>query len=90
MGITDLFRGVFGEKQHEEEITGVIVEGPALVENGDSLPGVLVFRLDSRPDLIFHQVVKALVPDRKRGDKVRVHCRMNGDDTALVDWVERA
>ena len=90
MAISDLFRSVFGEKQHEEEIAGVIVENPATVESADASSQVLVFRLDSRPDLVFHQPIRPLAPEHKRGDRVKVHCRLDGVGTALVDWIEAA
>ena len=90
MGVIDLFRDIVGSRQKDEEILGTIVERPTVVENEGSSPQVLVFRLDSRPDLVFHQVVRALAPERKRGDRVRVHCHVNGDDTALVEWIEKA
>lgn len=91
MAISDLFRGVLGgAKEREEEITGVIIEGPALVEDADATQEVLVFRLDTRPDLVFHQPVRPLATEHKRGDRVKVHCHPDGVGTVLVDWVERA
>ena len=90
MGIADLFKSIVGGKQQqEEEIVGVILEGPTPVESGDSSPRTLVFRLDSRPDLVFHQVERALAPTRKRGDRVKVHCHMDGKGTAIVEWIEK-
>jgi hypothetical protein len=91
MAISDLFKGVFGEKKAREEvIVGEIVEGPALLESADSSPKALVFRLDSRPDLVFHQPVRPLATEHKLGDRVKVHCHPDGLGKALVDWVERA
>ena len=89
MAISDLIRGVFGAKQRDEEITGTIVDKPAIVEAKDSTQ-VLVFKLDSRPDLVFHQPITALASDHKRGDRVKVHCHLDGTGTAVVDWVEGA
>lgn len=90
MAIANLFKGVFGGNQRDEEVLGTIVDGPSLVEAADSSAQLLVFRLDSRPGLEFHQPVRPLATEHKRGDRVRVHCHQDGVGTALVDWVERA
>jgi len=77
----------------EDEVLGTIVErsvahGPGT--NGDrSTPDTLTFRLDSRPDLEFRQTARALVPARERGDQVKVYCRIEGNGTATVRWVEK-
>jgi beta-galactosidase len=44
----------------------------------------------SRPDLVFHQTVRALAAQRRRGDRVRVHCQVRADGVAVVDWLEKA
>ncbi len=90
MSVIDRLRSIGGRGQKNEEILGTIVEGPTVVAGHDSSPDTLVFRLDARPELKFRQMMRALSSERKRGDRVRVHCHVNGDGTALVDWIEKA
>ena len=92
--IVDWVKGMVGAGgQPEDEVTGTIVtkaivRGPS--PNGDhSSPDTLTFRLDSRPELEFRQAARALAPVRQRGDRVKVYCRIEGDGTATVRWVER-
>jgi len=90
VGVFDVFKRKGGNGPKDQEIVGSIVEGPTPVKSDDSAPAVLVFRLDSRPDLEFRQVASPLAPKRRRGDRVKVHCRLNDGNVATVDWVEKA
>ncbi len=90
MGVLDVFRKIGGDGGQDEEIVGSIVEGPTPAGSAESSPQVLVFRLDSRPDLEFRQIVSPLAPRRLRGDRVKVHCRLNGKSVVTVDWIEKA
>ena len=90
MGVLDVFRKIGGDGGQDQEIVGTIVEGPTPAGNGGSSPQVLVFRLDTRPDLEFRQVVSPLAAKRRRGDRVKVHCRLNGKGVVTVDWIEKA
>lgn len=89
MGLVELIRSIVGDGTREEEIVGTIVEGPSVEKNGNASDGVLVFRLDSRPDLEFRQEIRPLAPTRQRGDRVKVHCTVTGDDKAIVAWIEK-
>ncbi len=93
MSVFDAVKGVLrdrGDKRKSEEIVGNLVENPKVVERDGSAERVLVFHLDSRPDVEFHQIDRALASKRRRGDRVKVHCRMTGDGVADVDWMEVA
>ncbi len=89
MGIVGLFRRMARREPETQEILGVITEGPTVMA-GAATPTVQVFRLDSRPDLEFRQAVSPLLASRRRGDRVRVRCWVNGDGTATVDRIEKA
>jgi hypothetical protein len=71
------------------EVLGVITEGPSVMA-GATTPMVHVFRLNSRPELEFRQVVSPLSASRRRGDRVRVRYWVNPDGTATVDRIEKA
>ncbi len=90
MGMLDSFKKIGGGKQQDLEIVGTIVEGPTPAGDGSTDKYTVVFRLDTRPDLEFRQVVSALAPKRRRGDRVKVHCRLNGSKVVTVEWVEKA
>ncbi len=93
MSVFDAVKGVLGDrrdKRKSEEIVGRLVENPKVVEREGASERMLVFHLDSRPDVEFRQVDRALASKRKRGDRVKVHCRMTGDGVADVDWMEVA
>ncbi len=88
MDIAGLLKRFVGKAQPSQEIVGHIVEGPTVVDDGSS-PAVQVFRLDSRPELEFRQVVSSLAATRRRGDRVKVHCRLDGAGVAFVECVEK-
>ncbi len=91
MSVFDAVKGVLGskgDKRKSEEIVGTLVENPKVVDQAGTAEKILVFHLDSRPDVEFHQVDRALATKRKRGDRVKVHCRLNGDGIADVDYME--
>ncbi len=93
MGVFDAVKGVLGDrkdKRKSEEVVGRLIENPKVVEREGTAERILVFHLDSRPDVEFRQVDRALASKRRRGDEVKVHCRMNGDGVAEVDWMELA
>ncbi len=92
MSVFDSVKGVLGDRRgraKSEEIVGTLVENPKLVEGARDSERVLVFHLDSRPDLEFRQVDRALATKRRRGDRVKVHCRVSSS-VADVDWLENA
>lgn len=86
MSLFDIFHKVVSHEPGETLIEGTIVEGPSCVSDGDGQ--TIHFRLDSKPDLEFRQILSPLAPDRRRGDHVRVHYRLDGP-VADVEWVER-
>jgi hypothetical protein len=46
------------------------------------------FQLNGRPGLAFRQELRPLAPELHRRDRVRVHYHPDGEDVAVVDWVE--
>ena len=89
MGLGSLFKKLSGEKQVVEQvIEGALLDAPALVKDPAYQGGLYVFRLDSRPELEFRQERTFLTPERKKGERIRVHCQVN-DGVAQVSWVER-
>ncbi len=91
MTVLEFLRSIIGSNGHREEvIVGVITEGPIMVKSDGSPSEILIFRLDSCPELEFHQAVRPLSPQRKTGDRVKVHYEKVSDRLAMVDWVERA
>ena len=89
MGIGDMFRGKSQQKKLDEVIEGVIVAAPTTLSTGGSDMKTMIFRLDSRPDLEFRQPITPLAAVRHRGERVKVHCHVNGDGSAQVVWVEK-
>ncbi len=90
MGVFDVFRRIGRDGGQDQVIVGSILEGPTPVESEGSSREVIAFRLDSRPDLEFRQVVSPLAPKRRRGDRVKVHCHLDSESVVTVDWVEKA
>jgi len=84
-----LFKGLGGQKEDAQEVTGVVVGSP-LVRQGD-VQGTRIrtFRLDCRPDLEFCETIRGLSADRKSGDKLKVKFKANGGERAEVEWIER-
>ncbi len=89
MSMFGVFKRMSGSGK-EQEIVGSIVEEPSLIQENSVGPATLVFRLDSRPDLVFHHPVSPLAARRRRGDRVKVHCKLNGGNVVQVDWIEKA
>lgn len=93
MGIMGFLRGVIGAEEPTTYVEGTIVDGPT-VEGPTAVGGerrarrVVTFRLDTCLQVRFRQVVSALAPERRRGERVRVHYLMRGP-VAEVQWVER-
>lgn len=87
MSILSFFRGVIGAEDPTAYVEGTITESNNEVDVATT-SRILTFRLDSCPDLSFRQEVSALAPDRRRGDRVRVHYRLIGP-VADVQWVEK-
>jgi hypothetical protein len=90
MRVFDLLKSVIGNDRVEHELVGTIVEGPTTVGNDGSADQILVFRLDSRPDIEFHQEDRPLASRRRRGDRVLVHYSMDEGGVAKVSWMESA
>ena len=90
MGIVGRIRSAIVGGSRTREMVGTIVEGPILVKTVSASRSKLVFRLDRQPELEFRQVVGPLTPERRSGDRIRVHYRIDGDGIALVEWTERA
>jgi hypothetical protein len=91
LSIADLIKRVSGRSgSPAQEVVGSIVDPPTVSHDGPGGTDVLVFRLDSRPDLVFRQPVRALAGSHKRGDRVKVNCRPDGNGTAVVEWIEKA
>lgn len=93
MSVFDTVKGVLGDRRDRrksEEIVGTLVDNPKLVEGVGTAEGILVFHLDSRPDLEFRQADPSLATKRRRGDRVKVHCQVTGDGVADVEWMEVA
>ncbi len=82
------FRRSNDVRGQEQAIEGAIIDVPTTTSE-EGQPSTLRFHLDSRPDLEFWQVDSPLTPRRRRGDRVRVHCRLNGSSTVKAEWVER-
>lgn len=88
MSIMQFLRGVIGSEEPTICVEGTIVEGPAKVESEGATTRSVVFRLDTCPQIQFQQAFSALAPERRQGERVRVHYRMNGP-IADVQWLER-
>ncbi len=89
MGSEDLVRRTAGHlEEPNREATGTIVHRPILSRGVATEGDVVIYRLDSAPELVFRQTVGHLAAHRKRGDRVRISYRLNGGNTAIVDWVE--
>ena len=89
MGLGSLLKKIGGEKQPVEQIIeGCLVDAPTLVKDPAYQGGIYVFRLDSRPDLEFRQERTFLTPERKKGERLKVHCQIR-DGVAQVSWIEK-
>jgi len=90
MGLGKLVQRIAGKGQPvEQEIVGTLLSDPVLVRDGDVRAGEFSFHLDSAPDLEFRQERTFLTPDRKKGERIKVHYRLN-HGVARVSWVEKA
>ncbi len=89
MGIGSLLKKFSGEKQPVEQIVeGALIETPTLVKDPAYQGGLIVFHLDTRPELEFRQERTFLTPDRKKGEHLKVHCQIS-DGVARVSWIEK-
>ena len=89
MSLFGAVRGALGDRKDKSEaIEGTLVDNPKLVDGDGAAGRILVFHLDSRPDLEFREVDRPLVTKHRRGDRVKVHCRLAGNGVADVDWME--
>jgi hypothetical protein len=88
MSLMSFLRGVVGAEEPTTYVEGTIVDGPDQVDGDGTSNRTVVFRLDTCPEIRFRQVLSALAPERRRGERVRVHYRMAGP-IADVQWLER-
>jgi hypothetical protein len=88
MGFVDFVKNRFSGEVPQREAVGTIVEGPTSLDQRGEFGSVLCFRLDTLPDVEFHQVVSPLAPVRKKGDRVKVHYHEDKGGDAVVDWCE--
>jgi len=88
MSIMSFVRSVIGAESPTTYVEGTIVEEPTKADGEGPTFRAVTFRLDTCPDLRFRQELSALAPERRRGERVRVHYRMRGP-TADVQWVEK-
>lgn len=88
MGIGGLLKGILGGGQSASmEAEGSLIAKPEVVEREGS-PRIMVFRLDTMPDLEFHQEISPLAAEHHKGDQVKVHYQLVGG-IGQVEWVER-
>lgn len=88
MSLLSFLREVIGSEEPTTYVEGAIVEGPTNVEGDGGTDRSVVFGLDTCPEVRFQQVRSALAPERRRGERVRVHYWMRGP-IADVQWVEK-
>lgn len=88
MSLLQRFRDIVGAEPPLLDAVGTISEKPRLIASDGDAPPMLTFRIDTRPELEFCRVVSPLAAERRAGDRVRVHYRLQSDNVAWVEWIE--
>jgi hypothetical protein len=88
MGIANLLKGIVRRPAPLLEIEGTIAEGPTVVEGKGTSHEIVVFRLNTNPDLEFRQELGPLSIHHRHGDRVRVQYQKEDTGVARVNWIE--